>query len=623
MRANFLVLPLLLFLPLQQTPAFDPFAGSAASYRFDLSRNFFASPAREAAARADLLRRLERLRRIAPTAVRSAPALLQALRLQDSLQRETGKHLAYWSLRTMTNTSDASAQRISNELGVAIAPGYRALDIAIAGTARASIDQLRRSLPALERYAFYIEQVYRTAQRQPSAQSAAAINALTSELTWGPALFQRTTAAIDFGTVATPGGRLDVRTQGAAIRSHPDRAVRAEGFRRNQAALATRRDTFALILTRTAETRNRLAKLRGYADYPAESYEERLLTRREVSDLLARIASHAQSNRAYETLRRDRIKQVLRYADVHWWDLSAPIGTTAPRFTIQQASTAVIAAAQPVGTAYVEELRALLDPRNGRLDIAPGPNRVDRPGFSTGLVGYPSTFYQGRFTGYVDDVVILAHEAGHAVQNMLMDRQGVLPRYANGPGYFTESFGVFAEFITLRNVYRTEPDRARKIFYLERLLDQASDLFRNAAEASVEQAIYDSASAGRKLDADAIESLMQQVGSRYSSWFGPGSERQLAWVQPIQFYTRPLYRVNYVYARVLALAYVDLLENDPRSFSPRFNQLLSRGYDAPPDTLLQRSIGLRSNDPVLVQRAAAVIAKWTAELEALYRMNVK
>jgi oligoendopeptidase F len=194
----------------------------------------------------------------------------------------------------------------------------------------------------------------------------------------------------------------------------------------------------------------------------------------------------------------------------------------------------------------------------------------------------------------------------------------VLPRYAMGPSYFTESFGVFAELMTLRHLYRTERDTARKIFYLERLLDQSADLFRNSAEAAVEQAIYDSVAAGQHLGADAIEALMQTTTSKYSSWFGPNSERELAWMQPIQFYTWPLYRVNYVYARILALAYIDLLETEPRIFAPRFNELLSAGYAAPPDAILQQNIGLSLKDPAIVQRAVALFARWTGELRTLY-----
>ena len=123
----------------------------------------------------------------------------------------------------------------------------------------------------------------------------------------------------------------------------------------------------------------------------------------------------------------------------------------------------------------------------------------------------------------------------------------------------------------------------------------------------------------RTLDADAIEALMQTIGSEYSPWFGPGSERKLAWLQPLQFYTWPLYRLNYVYARALALAYLDSLEGDERAFAPRFNALLSGGYEAPPDTILKRTLGVGVNDPAVVRRSTAVIARWTWELRALYR----
>lgn len=599
--------------------SFDPFpGGSAAQYHFDLTRNFF-SPAAEEEARTALLRRIERLQTMAPTATRSAVALLQALQLEDSVRIEAGKHLAYWTLRTSINTSDATAQRTLDEFRAAAAPAYNAVDVAIAATPRSTIDSLRMSLPALEKYALAIDQAYDAARRRPPPESAAAINTLAPQIqNWGPALFQTIMATLDLGKVNTPEGTLDFRRQMNAVRSHPDRSVRETGYRQNQAALGMHRRTFAFILTQSAEGRNALARLRGFADYPDETYSERLLTRNQVVTFLQRISDHAQVAREYETLRAERIKKVLGYTDVHPWDFAAALGATAPRFTIQQASEAVLASAEPVGASYVEELRALLDPRNGRLDLAPGPNRVDRPGFSTGLVGYPSMFYQGNYGGYIDDLVILAHEAGHAVQNMLMDREGLPTRYAWGPSYFTESFGVFAEMNVLRHLYRDERDRALKIFYLERLLDQATDLFGNGADAAFEQALYDSVSAGRRLDADAIEALMQNVGSKYSRWFGPDSERQLAWVQPLQFYYRPLYQLNYVYARALALAYLDELETDERNFAPRFSALLSHGYDAPPDTLLQRTIGMRLDDPTVVEHAVAVIAKWTQELRSLY-----
>jgi oligoendopeptidase F len=338
--------------PVQAQNAFDPFPEGTARYHFDLARNFFASTEIEARARAALLQKLERLRALAPSSTRSAAALLQALQLQDSIQRQIGKHLAYWSLRTLSNTADTTAQRILAEFSTAAPPGYTALEAEISSTPRERVERLLRELRPLARYGFYSEQVYRAAERQPPAASSAALATLTPQMvSWGPALFQETLAAIDFGTVMAPEGPLDLRRQGGAIRSHPDRAVRAQGYQRNLQALAAHRSTFAFILTRSAQGRNALAGLRGFPDYPAESYTERFLSRDDVLTMLARVAAVSDTNRAYERLRSERVRRALGYADVHPWDLTIPVGIASPRFTIMAASAAVIAAAQPLGAA--------------------------------------------------------------------------------------------------------------------------------------------------------------------------------------------------------------------------------------------------------------------------------
>jgi oligoendopeptidase F len=264
-------------------------------------------------------------------------------------------------------------------------------------------------------------------------------------------------------------------------------------------------------------------------------------------------------------------------------------------------------------------MRALLDPKNGRLDIGPAPYRTDRPGFATGLVGYPSFFFQGSFNGFVDDAVILVHEAGHAVQNMLMDRRGVLPRYANGPSYFTESYAALNELLLLEHLYRSSTSANTRIYYLERLLDQTADLFRNGAEALFEHRVYDSVAAGRTLGARDLDRIFQESASRFSVWYERPSNLQMGWTRPLQVFTWPLYRLNYAMAKLLALNYLQRMKADPR-FVTRYQSLLSRGYDAPPDELLRAEVGVDvANHGVLVRDAVAQMERWVLELEQLYR----
>jgi oligoendopeptidase F len=542
--------------------------------------------------------------------------LLELLATQDTLASLLGRQYAYLTLRAQIDSRDSTAQTEMSALSAAAQPVLLDIGRELASLSAAQLAAFVRAEPRLARYEYAIGLARDQAAHPLSGDAQRTLGFTVAEATsWGPSLFRRMLAETPGGKVHAPEGDLDLRSQMNQIRNHPDRSVRAEGYRLNQAAIASRRDTFALILSRQAAMRNALARVRSWPDYPTQMYASSALTPPEVRSLLTAVLRRAEINKTYERSRIAELKKTLGYDTVHYWDLSAPDrGAPAPRFTIQQASGHILAAVEPLGPSYVAEMAKLLDPANGRLDLVPRPNRAEQPGFSTGSVGYPSMFFQARFEGFGDDLVILVHEAGHAVQNMLMDSAGVLPRYATGPSFFTESFATMNELILLEYLARESPDSAERRYFRRQLLENAIGLFRSAHESLLELQIFDSVAAGRMLSADAVEALTQRTGAVYSVWYGPGTEHELAWVQPIQFYTWPLYRANYVLAKLLALRYLDQLHRDPPAFRGRYLQLLRNGYDAPPDVLLRRFMNIDLRDGAsLVDGAVRVIVDWMSQ----------
>jgi oligoendopeptidase F len=180
-----------------------------------------------------------------------------------------------------------------------------------------------------------------------------------------------------------------------------------------------------------------------------------------------------------------------------------------------------------------------------------------------------------------------------------------------GPSFFTESFATLNEVLLLDHLQRTAATKAQKDFYRGQLIENALGLFRNNYESSIELQLYDSVAAGRMLDAAGIERLTMATGARASVWFGEQGIRRDAWLQPIQFYTWPLYRVNYSIARILALRYHALLIADPAAFASRYGALLRSGYDAPPNELLRRHLGFDLTDTdALVGAALGVVGGW-------------
>jgi hypothetical protein len=68
-----------------------------------------------------------------------------------------------------------------------------------------------------------------------------------------------------------------------------------------------------------------------------------------------------------------------------------------------------------------------------------------------------------------------------------------------------------------------------------------------------------------------------------------------------------------------ALRYFDLFDTKGARFQRRYLALLSNGYDAPPDKLLVRFIGIRLGDPALIDGAVRLLESWVRQLKSLYR----
>jgi oligoendopeptidase F len=366
------------------------------------------------------------------------------------------------------------------------------------------------------------------------------------------------------------------------------------------------RDLFAFTLTRLAGARTRLARLHHFPDAASEVYFNSYWTKTEVDNLLEQIGQHAEVYKRYQRLRLDHLKQATGARD------------SQPRYGIEQASDIIRQALTPLGPEYGKELASLLDPSTGRMDIVPGERRK-RGGFSQGFIGTDSVFYSAGFTGSYNDLRILTHESTHAVHRQLMNRNHVLPAYAEGPHYLFEAFAIFNEFLLPDFLYNHETDRMRKQFYLEQFLaGKGTVIFVAAPEVAVEHAVYDGISKGVIKGADDLDALSQRLYSPYSD-VGPSDDLKTRWMTLTLMYEDPFYYVNYVYGALLALNFYEMYSRDPERFMPRYLALMRNGFDAPPKTLLKRFLDLNLDDPRLMTNALRVIEDKVNLLEKIYQ----
>ena len=539
----------------------------ASRYKIDFARNFFVSPEAEKADRAKLYATVAQLQSLKGKVTATPQNLERALQLDGQVQVQLRRHYAYLYLRNAVNTTDEASLAESSTLDAEV--NWRTAFL------RRELMQLDDRLlgvfigrhPSLKKYLFAIESVRRYRPYTLSLKEEEILSASAIGDEWQSELY----------------GKLRSQSQ----------------------AIPAQRDLFAFTLTRLASARTRMAQLHHFADAPSAAYFDSYWTRAEVDELMEQIARQADLYKRYQQLRSDYLRNVAKKRN------------QPPQHTIDQASEIIRQSLAPLGSEYQHELAALLDPRNGRMDIVPGEHRR-RGGFSQGFIGTDSVFYSSGFAGSYNDVRVLTHESTHAIHRQLMNRSGVLPAYAEGPHYLFEAFAIFNEFLLPDYLYNHESDPLRRQFYLEQFLEgKGLAIFRVAPEVVLEHAVYEGVRNGTIKGADDLDALSQRVYSRYSS--ESADILKTRWMTIPLMYEDPFYDVNYVYGALLALNFYSMYQADREHFVPRYLALMKNGFDAPPGVLLKRHLNLDLNDPRLFSNALSVIRNKVDLLDKAYQ----
>ena len=143
----------------------------------------------------------------------------------------------------------------------------------------------------------------------------------------------------------------------------------------------------------------------------------------------------------------------------------------------------------------------------------------------------------------------------------------------------------------------------------------------SAQEVELEESIYAGVKSGEIRSAADLDALTLQVLAHYkaNSAVPVTAELRLSWARNRLYFTDPLYDVNYLFAGLLALNYLDAFERHPRAFAARYVALLKNGFTDTPSALLRQFLGVDLDDPESLARVACtVVEARTTQLKLLY-----
>jgi oligoendopeptidase F len=617
---GFLSTAVLMMGPMQRVEAAAA-ALSGQSYSIDQTR-YFATPEIE---QAELKTRIAEASALPSVAPDDPKALLSYLLRAESLLSQLQRHRAYLLLRASRDMDDRAAADAGDQTDAAM----ERLLVTVGGALRTiGADSFAKDVaafPQLKRYAYLEAQSEREVSHQlPKEQQAILDEVADPALANLWTLYEQTVRTTPFAKISTADGEFDAKKNASVLALNPDRAVRQAAWQARWNGYASRQDIYATILLGVVRLEDRVARLRHFPDAPSMVYFSRNLSRKDVTDALVAMESHADTFKNYQRLRAEHVSAMMGISDVRSWDLTLPApGFSAPRLSLDQTRATALLALKPLGSGYAEHFRQLLDPANGRMDVDSVQGKRINGGFSIGAQGVPSgLFVENYGAGLLNDSRVILHEGGHAIHRQLMTESDVSPFYTRGPNWMFEAFATLNEFLLYDHLYQTGVEPKAKAYYLEALIyDMTFNLFGSAEEGTLEQSIYDGVVAGRINNAADLDALSLSIWSKYEIW--PALEPELAhmWTTRSLMAEDPLYLVNYLYAGLLATKMFDMLKHDPVDFQKRYASLLRNGFYAPPAELLRTFFGRDFSQQQLVDDSMGILQARIQALAEFYKKS--
>jgi len=567
------------------------------AYQTDLGR-YFPDRTAEQSQRSSLLVQVETFTSTPASSLTTSKAFVDWLGAHENLRVQLKKHDAYVYLLAERDSGDHVAEAADAVLNSAMDRLDAATERTLAAMGRERLGALMAD-PAVAPYRYFVKHTLNTAAH--AAQNQDAVAALAA-----PAL---RSLADSYKSL------LPKRRAALAAAGDPKATFEAKWlpFAQNEAA-------FAAVLIPIVRLHDGKARLEGYPGAPEAAYASADLSSAEVNDALAAIrrtdaAKHYDAVVAAAAAKRLGVP----IGDVHAWNLQAADAYQPAAVAFPDAVPLILAAEQPMGADYADPYSRLFDPQAHRVEWC-HEAACDRAGFSIGYKGVESALFYGSYTGDTDSLRAVAHEAGHAAHRALMNEHQKLAVYNSGPNFVFESFAIFNELLLLDHLYQVAPTPEAKAYYLHQFLDDVVfNLYGSAQETDLEQSIYAGVGSDAVHSAADLDAMTLKVFAQYRSGAALEPEMRNYWARNRLYFIDPLYDVNYLFAGLLAVQYLQQYEADPKGFSTRYVALLKNGFTDTPQALEKRFLSVNLDDPgPLVEAAAALIDRRTAELRTLY-----
>jgi len=445
----------------------------------------------------------------------SAATLADALEKESALDKELSRLNTYASLLADQDTRDGRHQGMLQEtveLASTLSAHESFIEPELLRAGRAAIERFLQSEPRLAIYRFYLEDVVRRASHTLTANEEK-ILATAGPLADAPSNAYNILSNADFPypTVTLSDGRSVKLDQAAFndLRGVPNRADRERVMSAFFGALGAFRRTYGTTLNGEVQKVRFFAAARHYGTTLEASLDAANIPVTVYTRLVDGVNRNLPAFHRYLTLR----KRMLGLADLHYYDLYAPLVASAKLdYSPEEAQKIVLAAVAPLGAEYQATIQRAF--ANRWIDLLPTEGK--RSGaYSNGGAYDVHPYMLINFMGKYADVSTVAHELGHTMQSYFSNRAQPYPT-AGYPIFVAEVASTFNESLLIDYVLRNVPDDDTRLSLLGNYLENIKGtMFRQTQFAEFELRMHEMAAKGEPITGDALSTLYLDITKKY------------------------------------------------------------------------------------------------------------
>jgi len=389
----------------------------------------------------------------------------------------------------------------------------------------------------------------------------------------------------------------------------PDREVR----RRASAAIteALQRDirTRAYVFNVTLQEKAIEDRLRHFSTWVSS----RNLAN-ETSDEAVQALVDAVSGRFEICVRYYRVKKrLLNVGELHEWDRYAPLPGASRDLSYEATQELVVGSYNRFSPKVGKLVSQFFEHAWIDAPVVPGKGGG---AYCMPVSPRHHPYVMLNFTGKLRDALVMAHELGHGLHDLLAARQNFFDYQP--PLTLAETASVFGEALTFDRIMAEEKDPQVRLGLLcQQCEDAFSTVFRQVAFNRFEDACH---TARRKEGELSLDQLGEMYQAKLQPMFGDGliltDEHKGWWSYVGHFLFAPGYVYAYAFGNLLALSvYHRYLEVGP-PFVDSYMDFLGSGGSTRPDELVKR-VGMDITDPMFWDKGLDILDGMVREVERL------